>query len=193
MHHFPDPGASWTELFVVCTRPLHSEGIHGGEEAIFGFYLRAGATLLPAKEQDLCQLVEFLKMEDLKYQTTKFYLLVVRHLQISQGLGDPKIVTMPRLKLVVRGLNRDQPGVPGKTRLSITPAILGKIYVEWEDDCTWDHSMPWACMCLCFFSFLQAGEAVIENDSNFDPSQQLSFPDISVDSTSQSSFIRVRI
>ena len=53
--------------------------------------------------------------------------------------------------------------------------------------------MLWACICLCFFSFLRAGEAVIQNASSFDPSQHLSFPDISVDSMSQPSFIRVRL
>ena len=160
---------------------------------IFGFLFAGRGTTLPANEQGLCQFVAFLKMEGLRYQTTKSCLSAVRHLQISQGLGDPKIVTMPHLELVVRGIINDQAGVLGKTRLPITPVILRKIYWEWEENCTWDHLVVWACMCLCFFGFLQAREAVIKNNSSFDPLQHLSFPDISVDSTSQPFFIRVRI
>jgi len=58
---------------------------------------------------------------------------------------------------------------------------------------SWDHSMLWVCMCLYFFGFLRAGEAVIESDSSFDPSQHLSFTDIAVDRTTHPSFIRVTI
>ena len=49
------------------------------------------------------------------------------------------------------GDNHEQAGVPGKTRLPITPVILRMIYKEWEVDSSWDHSMLWACICLCFF------------------------------------------
>ena len=54
-------------LYQTGLAPLHSEGIHGGKEAIFGFLFVAGATPLPAKEQGLCQFVAFLKMEGLRY------------------------------------------------------------------------------------------------------------------------------
>ena len=39
--------------------------------------------------------------------------------------------------------------------------------------------MLWAMMYLCLFGFLQAGKAVAP-DSNFDPSQHLTYTDIAV-------------
>ena len=60
----------------------------------------------------------------------------------------------------------------------ITPVILRKIYMEWEADANWDHSILWAYTCLCFFGFLKTEGAVIESDSDFDTSQHLSFANI---------------
>ena len=38
-----------------------------------------------------------------------------------------KMGTMPRLELVIRGLKKEQAGLPKKTRLPITPAVLRQI------------------------------------------------------------------
>jgi len=67
---------------------------------------------LPVEEDRLCQFVGFLKMEGLHCQMAKPYLSAVRHMQISQGLGYPRISAMPRLELVVRGLKQEQAGIP---------------------------------------------------------------------------------
>ena len=66
------------------------------------------------------------------HQTVKSYLSAVRHLQISQGLGDPNMGSMPKLEYVVRGLKKEQAGQPKRNRLPITPAILRKIRQKWE-------------------------------------------------------------
>lgn len=151
-----------------------------------------GAPPLPVSEDRLCQFVAFLRLEGLRHQTAKSYLSAVRHLQISQGRGDPCISSMPRLELVMRGMKRSQTGIPSKPRLPITPAILRKIRAEWDRSEEWDHIMLWAAMCLCFFGFLRAGEAVAP-DADFDASQHLTYTDIAVDDLVDPKYLQVNI
>ena len=101
--------------------------------------------------------------------------------------------SMPRLELVVRGLKREQAGQPSKPRLPITPAILRQIHTNFKDSHDWDTIMLWAVMCLCFFGFLRSGEVVAPDDSNFDPTQHLSFTDITADSLSNPRSLSVNI
>ena len=140
----------------------------------------------------MCQFVAFLKEEGLRHQTAKSYLSAVRHLQISQGYGDPKMSSMPRLELVVRGMKCLQASLPTRPRLPITPDILQKIRAKWDGSQEWDHIMLWAAMCLCFFGFLRSGEAVAP-DTGFDPSQHLSYQDIAVDNTLHPNYVQVTI
>ena len=53
--------------------------------------------------------------------------------------------------------------------------------------------MLWAAMCLCFYGFLQAGEAVAPMDGEFDPSQHFSYADVAVDNVRQPSYLAVQI
>ncbi len=136
----------------------------------------------------------FLKEERLAHTTVKSYLSAVRHMQISQGMGDPSIGRMPRLVLVVRGMKKEQAGRIKKTRLSITPATLRQIRQRWEaHGAEWDYIMLWAAMCLCFFGFLRSGEAVVPSDTGFDPSQHLTFADVVVNDRKQPSYLKVTI
>ena len=89
---------------------------------------------------------------------------------------------MPQLELVLQGINRELAGRPAKSRLPITPAILRSIRAGWDHSKEWDHMILWAAMCLCFFDFLHAGEAVAPDNSEFDPTQHLTYADIAVDS-----------
>jgi len=136
--------------------------------------------------------VAFLKLEGLRHQTAKSYLSAVRHLQISYALGDPKMNSMPRLELVIRGMKRLQAGLPSRPRLPITPDILRRIRTRWEGSQEWDHIMLWAAMCLCFFGFLRSGEAVAP-DTEFDPSQHLSYNDVAVDNVQHPNYVQVKI
>ena len=88
---------------------------------------KLGSSPLPATEGRRCYFVAFLKEQGRRHQTVKSYLSAVRHLQISQGLGDPNMSSMPRLEYVVRGLKKEQAGQPKRTELPITPGILRKI------------------------------------------------------------------
>ena len=57
----------------------------------------------------------------------------------------------------------------------------------------WDHIMLWAAMCLCFFGFLRAGEVVAPDNSDFDPTQHLTYGDIAVDNASKPTYLQVTI
>ena len=76
----------------------------------------------------------------------------------------------------------------GKPRLPITPPILRRIHTRWDQSMEWDHIMLWAAMCLCFFSFLCAGEAVAPDNSDF---EHLTYADIAVDNASKSTYLQV--
>ena len=89
---------------------------------------------------------------------------------------------MRRLELV---LKREQAGLPKKTRLPITPAILRQIRQKWEcHSAEWDYIMLWAVVC-----FLRLGEVVVPSDSSYGPGQHLSFGDIAVDNQANPSYL----
>ena len=92
-----------------------------GKKRYLDFCSRLKISPLPVSETMLCRFIAFLRLEGLRHQTAKSYLSAVRHLQISQGFGDPRISTMPQLELVLRGVKRELAGQPAKPRLPITP------------------------------------------------------------------------
>ena len=136
----------------------------------------------------------YLHTEDLAPGTVKGYLAAVRHSQIGLGLGDPRIGDMPMLEYVVKGLKRTYHPTSCRTRLPITPELLGQLRSVWA---TWperrDASMLWAAACMCFFGFLRAGEVVIPSDSSFDPSVHLAQGDVRVDSVVCPRYLEVSI
>ena len=56
-----------------------------------------------------------------------------------------------------------------------------------------DYTMLWGAACICFFSFMRAGELVAPSDSSFDPSYHLAFADVLLNSQDSPSYIVVRI
>ena len=56
-------------------------------------------------------------------QTIKLYLSAVHHPQITLGLGDPRVASMPQVEYVVRGYKKSV-STPPRVRLSITLALL---------------------------------------------------------------------
>ena len=158
------------------------------------FCERSATVPLPTTEKQLSRFVAYMREEGLRYQTVKTYLAAVRHMQISHEMGDPKIGSMARLELVIRGMKKEQAGQPARTRLPITPEILSRIHQHWKGRWEeWDIAMLWAAMILCFYGFLRAGEVVVPSDTGFDPSQHLTYNDIAVDNRRQPSFITVTI
>ena len=179
-------------MYQAGLSPSTQKVYSAGKKRYLNFCERLGSPPLPVTETRLCQFVAFLRLERLRHQTAKSYLSAVWHLQISQGMDNLCISSMPRLELVIRGMKQMQAGLSSKPRFPITPAILRKIRVEWDQSKEWDHIMLWAMMCLCFFGFLRAGKAVAP-DSNFDPSQHLTYTDIAVDNLVDPKHLQVNI
>ena len=75
--------------------------------------------------------VSFLYTERLSPQTVKCYLAAVRQAQIALGLGDPRVVSVPQLEYVTKGMHRLS--ARGSTsQLPITQAILHSLRAAWE-------------------------------------------------------------
>ena len=56
-----------------------------------------------------------------------------------------------------------------------------------------DHCLCWAACCLAYFGFLRSAEFTVPNLASFSPSIHLGVADISVDSYSSPSCLRIRI
>ena len=80
-----------------------------GKNCYLDFCNNYGLTPLPVTEKQLCYFVAHLKQGKLRHQTVKSYLLAIRHMQISHGLGDPRIGMMPQLELVVNQAVKNRP------------------------------------------------------------------------------------
>ena len=129
-------------------------------------------------ELTLSHFVAYLFSDGLVPGTIKHYLAAVRHTQISLGFGDPHIGGLCRLEYIIKGAKRSL-GRQWRNRL---PGILEQVKSVWlRSPDTRDAAMQWAASCLCFFGFLQVGEAVIPSDSAFDTAVHLAYGDVRVD------------
>ena len=120
----------------------------------------------------------------------------IRHLQISHGLPDPCVSSMPILQQVLRGIRSSQAkrGMARRTRLPITPPLLIKLRSIWSMEASkQDNIMLWAASTLCFFGFFRAGEITVPSDQLYDPNSHLGYPDIAVDNLSRPSVLRVHL
>lgn len=152
---------------------------------------------MPTSESLLCRYVSSLANENISQSTIKCYLAAVRHLHIAEGFGDPNISGMARLEQVLKGIKSTQAkGMKRNVRLPITPELLLSMRSTWlvvglisQDD----GRMLWAAASLCFFAFLRSGEITVPNDTDYDVGAHLSFDDVSVDSFSSPSTLKVRI
>ena len=69
----------------------------------------------------------------LAHVTVKTYLAAIRYLQISQDLPEPRADSMPKLSLVLRGIQRSKTGSAGKPRLPTSPTILRQLKALWAE------------------------------------------------------------
>ena len=135
---------------------------------------------LPASEQLLVLFVADLSQR-VSYSTIRTYLAGIRHLHISEGVGNPLNGKL-KLDLLLRGVKRSKPTRPN-SRLPVTPMILRlirKVLTENPND--EDNIMFWAACCLGFSAFLRSGEFTVKSAQSFDPQWDLTPRDIAVDS-----------
>ena len=127
----------------------------------------------------------------------KSYLSSIRQLQLSLGLPEVTITSMPRVKQVLRGVGvvRGKEGRTTRKKQPITPTILRGVYSLKGDQELGggDWKMFWGACCLAFFGFLRAGEMVPPSAQAYDPSYHLNFSDLSADHRTHPSVIHVRI
>ena len=95
-------------LYYTGLAPATQKAYLADKKRYLDFCKRSELQPVPVAEGNLCRFVAFLQVERLYYSTEKSYLSAVRHLQISQGLGDPRMGIMPKQELVVRGPKREQ-------------------------------------------------------------------------------------
>ena len=179
-------------MYQAGLAPSTQRAYKAGKKRYLQFCGRVAISLLPVSETMLCRFLAFLRLEGLCHQTAKSYLSAVRHLQISQGLGDPTISSMPQLELVLPGMKSELAGQPAKPRLPITPATLRRIRARWDHSKEWDH-ICFGQPCAYFFGFLRAGEAVAPDNTEFDPTQHLTYADIVVDSVSKPTYLQINM
>ncbi len=153
---------------------------------------------LPVTESLLCYFVAFLALKGLSPASIRLYLAAVRHMQIMQGLPEPRAMSsLPRLRLVVNGVtrSRSQGGqVPTKPRLPITTPILRKMFETLSKrPLTHDNFMLWAACSLCFFGFFRSGEITSPSKSGFQPLRHLAWGDVSIDDHSSPTLLKVHL
>ena len=111
-------------------------------------------------------------------------------------MHNPKIPSMPKLALVLRGIRStlSKTRGAGRPRLPITPFILRKVRAVWSEEAkNPDYIMLWAASTLCFFGFFRAGEITTPSDSSYDPGNHLSLDDIAVDIPEAPSMLQVHL
>ena len=151
--------------------------------------------MLPLTEATLSKYVVYLAKQKLKHQTIKVYLSALRHLQISQGQGDPFLPgAFPRLEYILKGIKHMPAAQSKDTRLLITPAILRRLHGLWSPQAhDPDVMLMWAACCLGFFGFMRAGEFTSPASSHFDPESCLLVSDVAVDQHANPSLLRVTL
>ena len=138
----------------------------------------------PTSESTLCYFVACTGQEGLAHSTIKTYLSGIRQTQISLGLPDPHVESLPRLQQIIRGIKvvRGQEGKASRSRLPITPQILKQMQVVLNNrGNSFDNVMLWAACTTTFFSFCRSGEVTTNPPGSYDPNTHLSYGNLSVD------------
>ncbi len=168
-----------------------------GQRRYLAFCKSAVFTPLPATEHQLCLFVAHLVEGGLQHSSIKGYLSAIRRLQIIGGLGDPFTASWPLLECTLKGIKREQArsrATRSCSRLPVTPPILRLLRRFWEKELhNPDCIMLWAACCTCFFGFLRSGEVTVPSLKDYDAEGHLSEGDVTLDSVTKPSVVRVVI
>ena len=135
------------------TRKTYSAGI----KKYIHFCSLSGITdPLQVSQQILCYFIAYLANNGLSSSTIKTYLASIRYMLIAHDKSPPAWATMPKLKMVLAGIQRvlafsKQP----RPRLPITPLILSQLRSLWLSRAhEYNIIMLWAVCCTCFFAWV---------------------------------------
>ena len=148
-------------------------------------------TPLPVSQNLVCLFVSHLACFGLSHSTIKTYLSALRHLQVMNDFGDPMWASMPKLKLVERGIRRVGASTSGdkRIRLPVTPNILRQIKAVWAPKETeFETILHWAVCCTAFFGFFRLGELLEATTSSC---AAVVVEDVAVDSVEQPRMVSV--
>ena len=166
------------------------------QERFINFCTAAKFHPVPATEATLVLFATHLATRNISHSTIKVYLSAVRHLHVSAGLHDHfSLQLTPRLQQVLRGIKKRQALThPPRIRLPITLQIMCQIKeVLSQEPQSYNNIMLWAACCIAFFGFLRVGEFTVPGPDDYDKSSHLSLADISVDSRTNPSLLKVTI
>lgn len=151
---------------------------------------------LPTCEETLMLFTSYLAQQGLAHTTIKVYLSAVRNLHVSAGLHKEFSQQLtPRLEMVLQGIKKEYlKSAQHQTRLPITRSIMDKIrLVLHERADSYNNKLMWAACCMAFFGFLRCSEFTVPSQDGYDPDSHLSLSDISVDSRTDPSMIRIHV
>ena len=96
-------------MFFKGLSTVNPENIQECTRSVLKICAESATSPIPIAEGQLCSYVSFLVNQGLKHRTIKSFLSAIRHLQISEGLGDPfHGITMPKLEYVLKGVKNHQ-------------------------------------------------------------------------------------
>ena len=145
-----------------------------------------------------CYFATFLAQKGFAPSSMKLYMAAIRHIQIVQGLPEPRTLSsLPRLRLVINGIARSRAQnhqTSAKPRLPITTPILQKIFESLSArPPTHDNFMLWAACSLCFFGFFRAGEITSPSKTGFQPTRHLAWGDVGIDDYANPTLLKVHL
>ncbi len=158
-----------------------------------GFCEKYGRPPLPVFEKGLCQ---FLAGEGLKHNSIKVYLVAVRQLQVEEGMTDPRLGAMAKLRQVVRGVQRlrAEQGKGQRHKKPMTVEVLDVLRLSWSVvPGGADARMLWAAATLAFFGFMRSGELTVPSTGGFKPDIHLTWQDVAKDCVAAPTMRKVRL
>jgi len=184
-----------TKFFTKGLAQSTQRTYQSGQKKYLLFCEAGGFKATPSSETVLCRFVAHIAEAGLRVRTIKVYLSAIRHLHIAEGESDPFGPGLHRLHYIMQGIKRAEAekGVEKRQRLPITPCILSKMRMVWEESDQPDKEMLWAACCVGFFGFLRTGEMTVPSDEAYDPACHLSWSDVAVDNPDNPEVIRLHI
>ena len=104
----PTPANSVHFYFEKGLAPATLQVYSSSQRQFLSFCSRTNQSPLPTSQDTLCSFVADLADKGLKYRSIKSYLAGIQNLHITQGLPSPSTNALPRLQLVMRGIQRHQ-------------------------------------------------------------------------------------